>query len=167
MAVLSFKVEKEKLTQSTTVEVRQARVSDSSLLAPLFDAYRVFYGKASDVAAAHAFLLERLQHQQSVVFVALTASEQAIGFTQLYPAFSSVSMARAFILNDLFVAPTSRRSGVAVRLLDAAAEYARAVGAVRLSLSTAVDNQPAQALYVAQGWVRDTRFHAYTLPLSV
>jgi len=134
-------------------------------LVPLFDAYRVFYGKASDVAVARSFLLERFQHNQSVLFLALQANGTAVGFTQLYPSFSSVSAARTFILNDLYVVPEARRSGVAIKLLEAAANHGRAVGAIRLSLSTAIDNDTAQALYVSQGWVRDTKFYAYSLPL--
>jgi len=144
---------------------RQASIADLDLLSPLFDAYRQFYGKPADLALARDFLLERFRHQQSVLFLALDDAGQALGFTQLYPSFSSVSAARTFILNDLYVAPSARRGGIAAQLLQAAADYGRALGAVRLSLSTAVDNETAQALYAAQGWVRDTKFQAYTLAL--
>lgn len=153
------------MNQTASIQTRQASIADIALLVPLFDAYRVFYGKSSDVAVAHSFLLERFRHHQSVIFIALQTTGEAVGFTQLYPSFSSVSMARAFILNDLYVAPEVRRSGVAAKLLEAAADYGRAVGAIRLSLSTAIDNETAQALYVSQGWVRDTKFYAYSLPL--
>ena len=153
------------MSQIESVKARQASVADIALLAPLFDAYRVFYGKPSDIAAANTFLLERFQHNQSVLFIALQTNGMAVGFTQLYPSFSSVSVARTFILNDLFVVQESRRSGVAAKLLQAATNYSRAVGAIRLSLSTAIDNETAQALYVSEGWVRDTKFYAYSLPL--
>jgi ribosomal protein S18 acetylase RimI-like enzyme len=153
------------MNHTASIQVRQASVADVALLVPLFDAYRVFYGQSSDVALARSFLLERFQHNQSVLFIALRTDGAAVGFTQLYPSFSSVSAARTFILNDLYVVPEARRSGVAVKLLDAAASYGRAVGAVRLSLSTAIDNEQAQALYVSRGWVRDTRFYAFNLPL--
>jgi ribosomal protein S18 acetylase RimI-like enzyme len=153
------------MSQTESIQVRQASAADIELLVPLFDAYRVFYGKASDVAVARLFLLERFQHNQSVLFIALQPNGAAVGFTQLYPSFSSVSAARAFILNDLYVVPEARRSRVAVKLLEAAANYGRAVGAIRLSLSTAIDNDAAQALYVSQGWVRDIKFYAYSLPL--
>ena len=153
------------MSQIESIQTRQASVADIALLAPLFDAYRVFYGKPSDIAIANAFLLERFQHNQSVLFIALQTNGAAVGFTQLYPSFSSVSAARTFILNDLFVAPEARRSGVAAKLLGAAATYGRAVGALRLSLSTAIDNEAAQTLYVSEGWVRDTKFYAYSLPL--
>jgi GNAT superfamily N-acetyltransferase len=75
-----------------------------------------------------------------------------VGFTQLYPAFSSVSAAHVWILNDLLVLPDARRNGVARALLSAAADFARADGALRLELETDHDNVTAQALYRAMGW---------------
>ncbi|AXK40666.1 GNAT family N-acetyltransferase [Crenobacter cavernae] len=150
---------------AATIQVRQASVADLEALAPLFDGYRQFYGKPSDIALARAFLLERFEHNQSVIFIAAQPNGIAVGFTQLYPTFSSVSAARTFILNDLFVATEARRGGVGIKLLQAAAQFGRSVGAVRLSLSTATDNETAQALYVSQGWVRDTKFYAYSLSL--
>ena len=150
---------------SSDIEVRQASVMDLEVLVPLFDGYRQFYGQPGDLTVARAFLLERFEHNQSVIFIATRRDGSAVGFTQLYPSFSSVSAARTFILNDLFVAPTARRCGVGIKLLEAAAQFGRAVGAVRLSLSTAIDNESAQALYVAQGWIRDTKFYAYSLSL--
>jgi GNAT superfamily N-acetyltransferase len=153
------------MSQTESIQTRQASAADLALLIPLFDAYRVFYGKTSDVSVARSFLQERFQHNQSVVFIALQTNGTAVGFTQLYPSFSSVSAARTFILNDLYVAPEARRAGVAGKLLEAAANYGRSVGAIRLSLSTAIDNEAAQALYVSRGWARDTKFYAYSLPL--
>ncbi len=92
------------------IAVRQATIGDLELLVPLFDAYRQFYRKASDMALARQFLLERFQHNQSVIFLALQQDGAALGFTQLYPSFSSTAAARIFILNDLFVVPVVHRS---------------------------------------------------------
>jgi len=140
--------------------VRQAVLSDVPLLSPLFDAYRQFYGRVSDPAAAEAFLRDRLGHGESTVFLAFADNEPA-GFTQLYPSFSSVSLARVYILNDLYVVPGRRRSGVGSALLDAAVDHARALGAVRVSLNTDVQNATAQATYEARGWKRDREYYAY------
>jgi ribosomal protein S18 acetylase RimI-like enzyme len=145
-----------------SIAVRQAVSADLDALVPLFDAYRQFYGQASDPAGARAFLGQRFEHKQSVVLIA-EQRDNAVGFTQLYPSFSSVSMARTFVLNDLFVAPHLRRKRVGEMLLQAAAEFARNAGAVRLTLSTAVTNAPAQALYESAGWRRDDKFHVYNL----
>lgn len=147
-----------------SVEVRQASVADLETLVPLFDGYRQFYRQASDQAGAREFLRARFEHGQSVIFLAF-ADGVAAGFTQLYPSFSSASMARVFVLNDLFVYPDARRGGVGRALLAAAADYGRSVGAVRLALSTELTNQTAQALYEDSGWKRDTVFCGYQLTL--
>lgn len=140
--------------------VRQAVVSDLDALVSLFDNYRQFYGRTSDAQAAKAFLLNRFNHGESVLFIVLEA-DMPIGFSQLYPSFSSVSLARTFVLNDLFVLEQHRRKGGAAKLISAACEFAKTVGAVRLSLSTAITNEAAQALYKSLGWMRDEQFYAY------
>jgi ribosomal protein S18 acetylase RimI-like enzyme len=145
--------------------VRRATLADLDLLAPMFDAYRQFYQQTPDLGVAREFLRERLEHDQSVIFLALRQDGSAVGFTQLHPSFSSASARRIFILNDLFVDPAARRSGVGQRLLNAAAEVARGAGAIRLTLSTAHTNATAQSLYEAQGWRRDEVFRSYHLPL--
>jgi GNAT superfamily N-acetyltransferase len=144
--------------------VRQATVADVDLIAPLFDQYRQFYRKTADLEGARRFLLDRFAHLESVIFLAF-AGEAAVGFTQLYPSFSSASMARIFVLNDLFVAPDARVHGAGTALLRAAAEYGRRTGAVRLTLSTELTNVTAQRLYEKTGWTRDTVFCAYQLAL--
>ncbi len=147
------------------IKVRQAVLADLDELAPLLNDYRQFYGRKSDAPAARAFLQARFEHGQSLVFIAHDGA-RPVGFTQLYPSFSSVSLARVFILNDLFVAATHRRAGVGTELLDAAVGYARAMGAVRLSLNTDVGNTTAQALYEAKGWKREQKYFAYHLALG-
>ena len=84
--------------------VRQATIFDLDLLTPLFDAYRQFYRRPSDLGLARRFLLERFQHNHSVVFLAMRQDGSAVGFTQLFPSFSSASAARILILNDLVCA---------------------------------------------------------------
>ena len=142
------------------IAVRQAVLADLPVLTGLFDAYRQFQGRVADIAAAEAFLRERFDHGESIVFLA-EVDGAPVGFTQLYPSFSSVSLARTFILNDLFVDAARRRTGVGSRLLDAAVEHARALGAVRVTLNTDVANTTAQALYEASGWARDREYHVY------
>ena len=147
-----------------TATVRQAVLSDLESIATLLDAYRQFYGRSSDITTARAFLLERLNQGESVIFVAFLGTDP-VGFTQLYPSFSSVSLARIFILNDLFVSPNVRKKGVAKKLMHAAAEFAKSMGAVRMSLSTSVSNQTAQALYESMDWQKDDQFYYYHLTL--
>jgi ribosomal protein S18 acetylase RimI-like enzyme len=146
------------------VEVRQATVADLDLIVPLFEAYRMFYRQPSDPERARRFVLERFEHNQSVILLAFDGAT-AIGFTQLYPSFSSGAMAPIFILNDLFVAPEARCRGVGSALLQAAAEYGRRNGALRLVLSTEITNTAAQSVYERTGWKRDTVFCVYQLAL--
>jgi len=148
-----------------TILVRQATVHDLDTVAPLFDAYRQFYRQPPDLERAREFLAERFRHHESVVFLAFDRTGVAIGFTQLYPLFSSVSANRKYLLNDLYVVATARRSGAARQLIETATAFARANGAASMSLSTAVDNAPAQRLYESLGWARDTGFYEYNLAL--
>lgn len=134
-----------------TTMVRRTGLTHLDVVARLFDQYRGFYGQPSDLATATAFIRARMERDESVIFLAWN-DEAAVGFTQLYPAFSSVSASRVWILNDLLVVPEARRKGVARALLSAAAEFARADGALRLELETDHDNATAQALYRAMGW---------------
>lgn len=148
-----------------TLTVRQAVLSDLDALVPLFDGYRQFYGRSKDMDAARAFLLARFNHSESVVFIA-HEGDRAVGFTQLYPSFSSISLGRIYVLNDLFVHAQSRRHGVGAQLLNAAIAYAKAVGAVRLTLSTATTNATAQSVYHAGGWVRDEQYYVYNFAVK-
>jgi GNAT superfamily N-acetyltransferase len=148
------------------IHVRRAVPEDLEEVAGLFDQYRMFYGQAADLAAAHRFMSDRMERGDSVVLVAEMPTGVLAGFTQIFPSFSSVAVAPVFILNDLFVSPAQRRGGVGQALLRAAADFAQAAGAVRLSLATAIDNRPAQALYESLGWVRNTQFHQYNLAIE-
>ena len=133
-------------------------------LAVLFDQYRVFYKQSSDIAGARRFLEERFQKNDSVVLIAINNSE-VVGFTQLYPSFSSVSMNRIWILNDLFVKESYRRKGVAKLLMKAVENHAQQTKAVRVVLSTQVSNISAQALYESLEYVKDKEFYHYALQL--
>ena len=142
------------------VRARQAVVADLDALSALFDEYRQFQGQPSDLAAARAFLAERFDHGESVAFIA-QSDAQPVGFAQLYPSFSSVSLSRVFVLNDLYVRQGARRGGVASVLLDEVERYAWAFGAARVTLNVARDNASAQALYRARGWTQDEQFYMF------
>jgi len=145
--------------------IRRATVDDVDAIAPLFNHYRMFYQQPSDEALAHRFIGERLQRGESVIFLAEVGGKVA-GFTQLFPSFSSVRAGRAFVLNDLYVDIAARRCGVARALLQAAADFARNEGAIRLELETDHDNRSAQALYRHMGWELYEGTLRFRLPLS-
>jgi ribosomal protein S18 acetylase RimI-like enzyme len=146
---------------SNRLVVRRATLADLDELASLYDAYRQFYEKPADLGLARRYLRERLERDESVVFVAQADSQRLVGFTQLYATFCSVAAAPYMVLYDLFVAPGARRGGVAQALMQAAEEYARTAGFSRLELQTARTNHQAQALYERRGWVRDEAFFVY------
>lgn len=155
--------------QPSAVAVRPATTDDLESLAQLFDAYRQFYGKPSDLALAHRFLPERLARSESHVLLATTPTDgttAALGFAQLYPMFSSVRCRRTLVLNDLYVVPDHRQQGVAWALLDRATQVAVLLGAASLSLQTSPGNAQARSLFERFGFVPDDAFQTYLLPLS-
>jgi len=153
-------------TTDGAVRVIQATQEHLEALTALFDGYRRFYGEAPDLDGARDFLAERLERGESVLLLAqLDQDGQALpaGLAQLYPSFSSTSLRRLWILNDLYVAPEARKNGVGRALLRAAREHAERTQAKGLELMTARDNYAAQALYESMGWERDELFLPYTL----
>lgn len=150
------------LDSKDSIVVRHAVPEDLAALSALFNDYRTFYWQASDLPLATIFLAERLQLRDSVIFVASDGAQKLAGFTQLYPTFSSVSAQRAWILNDLFVAPDWRQRGVAKALMQQALAHARASGAAWISLQTAHDNLPAQSLYRSFGFVPDEYYLSFS-----
>jgi len=148
------------------LEIIRASPQDVDRVAPLFDQYREFYKERADPEGARSFLMERLTNDESVVFLAADRELGAVGFIQLYPSFSSTSMKRLWILNDLFVSPTARKRGVGEALLRRAEEFAKETNAKGLELETWVNNLPAQHLYEKCGWKRNVEFYQYTMYLS-
>jgi ribosomal protein S18 acetylase RimI-like enzyme len=148
------------------MRIERGTLDQVDAIARLFDAYRVFYGQASDVGRAREFIGERLKRRDSHILCAIDPDDSMVGFTQLYPCFSSVSTAKIWILNDLFVDPAARKSGVGRMLLAAARDHALATGAIRLELATAKTNHTAQSLYESQGWLKEQEFFRYQLPVT-
>lgn len=130
-------------------------------LAPLFDAYRVFYAQASDLASAREFLRQRLLLRETVLFMALE-NETSLGFTQLFPSFTSVGMQRLWILNDLYIIPEARGQRIGERLIERALAHAKESGAKGMVLETAHTNVAGQKLYERMGFMReDLEYRTY------
>lgn len=146
------------------MEVLQARFEHLEEVAKLFDQYRVFYKSPSDLKAAKEFIQERLQKGDSVIFV-VSDNGHLVGFMQLYPSFSSVSMKRIWILNDLFVEQAYRKQGIAKLLMSAAENFAKETEAIRIILATQISNIAAQSLYESLRYCKDEEFYHYTLRL--
>lgn len=142
------------------MDVIQATELHTNEVAVLFDAYRSYYDQAPDFKGALDFVTERITQKDSVIFVALLDAE-IIGFTQLYPIFTSLGMKRGWLLNDLYVLEEHRGMGAGKALLDKAAEYGKSTGAAWLMLQTYIANTGAQKLYEKEGFKRDTNSYYY------
>jgi GNAT superfamily N-acetyltransferase len=148
------------LTPNKMIRVEQATLQHIELLSNLFDQYRVFYKKPSDVAGAKQFLEARMKANESVIFVSFDENNQMTGFTQLYPLFSSTRMKRLWLLNDLFVNASFRGKGFSVALMEKAKEHCRATNGCGLILETAKTNIIGNKLYPKVGFELD-RDHNY------
>ena len=146
------------------ITVRRAQSGDLPALVPLFESYRRFYEQAPNLDQSRAFIQERLANGDSVI---LLAEEQGVvlGFTQLYPLFSSTVCRTIWLLNDLFTVESARGRGVGRSLMGAAREHALQTGAAAIELATAHTNRTAQRLYESLGYVRDEVFRVYSLRL--
>lgn len=137
--------------------IRRAKKKDIDQLSVLFDKYRIFYKQQPDIDSAKSFLKKRMKRKESVILVA-EERKNLIGFTQLFPIFSSVSMQRTWLLNDLYVDEKARGIGAATALLNAAREFAEETNSKWLLLQTAADNFTAQKVYEKNGWIKETDF---------
>ncbi|NMH73521.1 GNAT family N-acetyltransferase [Bacillus sp. RO2] len=147
------------------MEIYQATMKDLEGAANLFNMYRTFYQQTSDLDGAKAFIKNRLENEDSVIYIA-KINHEYVGFTQLYPTFSSISMKQAWILNDMFVDSMARNQGVGGKLLQKAKEFANQTGAKSISLETTPDNVGAQRLYEKSGYKKDDQFYHYYLELK-
>lgn len=148
------------------LHITQASFQDLDDVSVLFDQYRSYYGQASDPVGARAFLFRLMEHRESVIFLARNGQHgDAVGFAQLYPVFSSISMQRSWILNDLFVIESSRGHGAGRKLLSEVSEFAKRSMAKGIALETGIENKKAQKLYEDLGYARDDDFYHYYLKL--
>ncbi|MFD2024965.1 GNAT family N-acetyltransferase [Promicromonospora aerolata] len=155
-----------------SLDVRPATDDDVDAVVDLFRQYLRFYGQEVPDAEARAFLTARRDAGDSVLLVvvlepegsepeASAAGRGVVGFAQSYPTWSSVSLSRSWVLNDLFVSPAARGTGAARALVQDTCRRAKEAGAIRVSLATAWDNVAAQGLYESEGFVREEHFHRY------
>ncbi|HET7657138.1 MAG TPA: GNAT family N-acetyltransferase [Bacillales bacterium] len=144
------------------MRVIKAGINELESVAKLFDHYRIFYKQESDPVSCKKFIQERMKNHESIIFMAVEDGNP-LGFVQLYPSFSSVSMKRLWILNDLFVEMSARKNGVGRALMDKAKEYAGQTGSKGLILETDRDNDKAQRLYESLGYEKDVKGYHYRL----
>ena len=130
---------------------RKATLEDLQYLSKLFDEYRVFYHKESDVLAAENFIKERIINKDSEIFV---CEEKGIltGFVQLYPIFSSTRMKKYWLLNDLFVNENFRGKCFSKQLIEEAKTLCKTTNACGILLETGKTNDIGNQLYPSCGF---------------
>lgn len=149
------------------MRIIQATLEHLDLLTPMFIKYREFYGELPFPDSSRKFLETRLKRQESVIYLALADDEdKALGYCQLYPSYSSLSLKRVWILNDIYVEEDARRMLVADRLLQTAKQMAKDTQAVRMRVATSVSNEVAQKTYESIGFRADEKFKNYILELG-
>lgn len=147
------------------MQIIQATSAHLDEITRLFDAYRVFYRKPSDVDGARQFLAERLNLEDSVIFLSKEeATSVFTGFVQLYPLFSSTRMAKLWLLNDLYVDPAYRGRAFGKALIERAKTLARDTNAAGLMLETEKSNTIGNNLYPATGFelIDGSNFYFWT-----
>lgn len=142
---------------------RKATIQDLPQLAGLFDQYRIFYHKESDIPAAENFLKQRIENKDSEIFVAESEGELT-GFVQLYPLFSSTRMKRYWLLNDLYVNENYRGKGFSKKLIEEAKQLAISTDASGVLLETGKSNDIGNQLYPSCGFeiYDDVNFYEWT-----
>lgn len=134
------------------MKYRKAEKRDLNSLSELFDKYRVFYHKESDIESAKNFLSQRVSANDSEIFVAENSENLLVGFVQLYPLFSSTRMKKLWLLNDLFVNSDYRNQGISIALITKAKELVEKSGACGMYLETEKSNLIGNNLYPKTGF---------------
>ena len=148
-----------------TVSIERAVAGDLDAVLPLVAGYRIFYRQQAQPEHERAFVHANLEDERSVIFIAYEDRADPSGFVQLFQTYSTVWLGPQLILEDLFVKPEARGSGIASKLLERALQYAREIEAVGMFLETAMDNHTAQSVYERAGWTREGKFYKYNAPL--
>ncbi len=143
------------------MSIYKATLNDLALLSELFNDYRIFYKKPSDLEAAKTFLKARLKNEDAEIFVSFNHNEIMTGFTQLYPIFSSTRMKKLWLLNDLYVHPDYRGQGYSIALIERAKQLCRDTNACGMMLETGIDNQIGNQLYPRTGFKLNTETNFY------
>ncbi len=142
--------------------IRKAELKDLPELAKLFNAYRLFYKKAPDLESAQVFLKDRMENNESEIFVAENGTKELVGFVQLYPLFSSTRMKRLWLLNDLYVDERYRGQGIGILFIECSKDLCRKTQACGLILETGKSNVEGNHLYPKTGFVLDSEFNHYS-----
>ena len=148
-----------------SIKVIKAQEENLENITPLFDKYMVFYKKPSNIIVHKQYLKERIQNKEAVIFLAIDSTEKAVGFALNYYSFSSVSLGRTLILNDLYVDKNYRNQGIGKQLIKTVFDFAKNTKAIRVDLETGLENKTAQRLYEKIGFQKEEEALHYSYSL--
>ncbi|MDQ6478145.1 GNAT family N-acetyltransferase [Dyadobacter sp. LHD-138] len=146
------------------MRIEKCTINHLPQLTMLFNEYRIHFDQESDLAISYNFLKDRLENNQATIFAAINEdSRELMGFTLLYPMFSSLKAKSTWTLNDMFISERYRKFGVATRLLEEVREFGAKTDAEWIMLKTGMENTRAQALYEKFGFRKDEGHFYYYL----
>lgn len=132
-------------------------LADLPDLLPLMRAYCDFYSTSpSDEALldlSRALMLA--PELEGVQLIARDERASACGFASVFWSWDTTEGSRIGIMNDLYVTPEARGSGLADRLVRACLGRCEQRGAVRLEWQTDPENLRAQGVYDRLGGTRE------------
>jgi GNAT superfamily N-acetyltransferase len=131
---------------------------DLADLLPLLRAYCDFYEVVPPddklLALARALIADPAREGLQLIARETDPPARAVGFATVYWSWETLAAGRIGVMNDLFVAPEARGSGLAEALIEACRARCAVHGAQRLVWQTARDNLRAQAVYERIGGSR-------------
>ncbi|MBL9033903.1 MAG: GNAT family N-acetyltransferase [Rhodospirillaceae bacterium] len=141
--------------------IRPAREADHAQWLPLWRGYQEFYRVSLPEAVTASNWRRFFDPGEPVHCLVAERDGRLVGLAHYLFHRSTWSVENICYLNDLFVDPRGRRSGVARRLIEAVYEAADAAGSSKVYWLTHESNAAARLLYdqVAQygGFIRYTR----------
>ena len=150
---------------SDELQIKIAQPDDFEKIGEVFNLYRQFYEKESNIEACKNYIHERLINNEAQIFY-IENEKECMGITQLYTTFDSLELSKKIILYDLFVRSEYRNKGIGRMLMNAAKSFAEKKGVTSIELSTSINNKNAQSLYESLEYQRDTEFYDYYLAIK-
>ena len=147
-------------------KIIRAESNHIKMVGQLFDLYRLFYSYQSDINISTNYIKNRIENNQSTIFIALDENGIALGFVQLYETYGSLDLGKIIILYDLYVREEYRKNKIGKQLMLKSHEHAKNINAKRIQLSTATDNFIGQSLYESLGYVKDIDFYTYDFEIQ-
>ena len=144
------------------MKIFKAEQWNIDLLSPLFEAYRLANGMTENPQRVYTFLSNRIRFNESMFFIDLDDSQQAVGFVQLYPRLSSLQLQRYWQLTDIFVSASSNQAEITAALIAKAKEFVRYTQATRL---VAEVSQPQREILESEGFKLNPRKSLFEMAL--